>query len=73
MLSALRTEDHKQVILLREDGLAMAEALRAQAREDRIVCEVCAQPVLVRAGTERTGTLPTAPGSTAPKPRSPWN
>ena len=54
MLSALRREDHKQVILLREDGLAMAEALRAQAREDRIVCEVCAQPVLVRAGTERT-------------------
>ena len=54
MLSALRTEDHKQVILLREDGLAMAEALRAQAREDRIVCEVCAQPVLVRAGMERT-------------------
>jgi len=54
MLSALRTEDHQQVILLREDGLAMAEALRAQAREGRIVCEVCAQPVLVRAGTERT-------------------
>ena len=54
MLSALRTEDHEQVILLREDGLAMAEALRAQAREDRIVCEVCAQPVLVRAGMERT-------------------
>jgi hypothetical protein len=54
MLSALRKEDHQQVILLREDGLAMAEALRAQAREDRIVCEVCAQPVLVRAGAERT-------------------
>ena len=54
MLSALRTEDHSQVILLREDGLAVAEALRAQAREDRIVCEVCAQPVVVRAGMERT-------------------
>ena len=54
MLSALRKEDHQQVILLREDGLARAEELRAQAREDRIVCEVCAQPVLVRAGTERT-------------------
>ncbi|NTV73495.1 MAG: hypothetical protein HGA66_04735 [Holophaga sp.] len=54
MLSALRTVDQKQVILLREDGLEMAEALRTQAREDRIVCEVCAQPVLVRAGMERT-------------------
>jgi len=54
MLSALRTEDHRQVILLREDGLAVAEALRAEAREDRIVCEVCTQPVLVRAGMERT-------------------
>jgi hypothetical protein len=54
MLSALRTEDHKQVILLREDGIDAAEALRTQAREDRIVCEVCAQPVRVRAGMERT-------------------
>ena len=54
MLSALRSEDHQQVILLREDGLALAEELRAQARENRILCEVCAQPVVVHAGTERT-------------------
>lgn len=54
MLSAIRTEDRIQVILLREDGSARAEHLRQEAREGRIVCEVCDQPVIVRAGEERT-------------------
>ena len=53
MLSAIRTEDRSQVILLREDGLPRAEHLRQEARAGRIVCEVCDQSVVVRAGEER--------------------
>ena len=53
MLSAIRTEDRSQVILLREDGLARAEHLRQEARDGQLVCEVCNHSVVVRAGEER--------------------
>ncbi len=53
MLTAMRTIDSSQVILLREDGPSRAERLREEAAEGRIVCEGCRQPVIVRAGEER--------------------
>lgn len=67
MLSAIRTEGRKQVILLREDGINRAGQLREEARQGRLVCEVCAQPVVVRAGEERIWHFAHRPRANCPK------
>lgn len=53
MLSALFTDTGEQVILLKEDGRERAETLRTLAHQGRLICEVCEEPILVRAGDER--------------------
>lgn len=67
MLTAMRTIDSSQVILLREDGPSRAEHLREEALDGRIVCEGCRQPVIVRAGKERVWHFAHRAGGDCPR------
>lgn len=53
MLSALFTDTGEQVILLEADGRERAETLRTLAHQGLLTCEVCEEPVIVRAGDVR--------------------